>query len=354
MTAYNGILCPSAGELDGVLSVPINRGLIVESAQPPVDFLTTLFGVRSLVDTSAADVGVRIIPFEDSHIYERVWLEPVLVEAGFIVEDVMYSAWLWNAYRDQSVTLSDIVEYAVSGTYMDQGTFPRDLEIWEEEQFDLYIYKTGPPILNGTYTFELDVVSCVLGVTGMRVIPFFYDIDWDGKFNLTYNFSTVIAESKKLYEQRRQLYANPRRTFDIKLAVWEHFARSVRNHIRYGQDKVFGIPVYSECMTINETGDIHNYLVLNINEDLSEYWNLSKADFVMLFDIITWEGEIKELVSCTDTSITFNSVVAGNFEAYRTIAYPVVICLLDKKKIKGPTDRISTATLTFKEFIRGA
>jgi len=204
MTAYVGVELSHAGELDGQLSVQINRGLLVDSVQPFVDFSQVPFGVRSLVDTSGPDPGIRISPFEDTHIYERIWLEPVLIEAGFIVEDVMYSAWLWNAYRNQSVTLSDIVEYAVSGTYMDQGTFPRDLEIWEEEQFDLYIYKTGPSILNGTYTFELGVVSCVLEVTGMRVIPFFYDIDWDGKFNLTYNFSTVIAESKKLYEQRRQ------------------------------------------------------------------------------------------------------------------------------------------------------
>lgn len=354
MSVHNGAEYPIADEVDGLLALDISRSVVSDSAQPVLDHQDATFGVRSLVDTSRVDAGYSTPCFGVSHIYERMWLTPASIDAGFIVEDKQYSLYLWNAYRYQTITLNDIIGDAVSGTSIAKGTLPIDLTAWEEKEYILTVLKSGPPVLNGTYTFDADVQDCVLTLVGLRVIPFTYEHNWASKFALSYNFNTLILQSQKLYEQRRQYYSKPRRDLSINVLEVDSLAERLKNDLRYGQDKVFAVPVYSELSNIDEVGSLQGMTTINTKETLTSYWNLNNnTQFVMLLDLLTCEGEVKEIGTVGASSLTFAHTITMDLQAAHTVAYPCVVCYLDRKRFKAPTASVVEAVLDFKEYIRG-
>lgn len=354
MAVHSGAEYLVAGELDCLLALGISRSVVSDSAQPVLDHQDATFGVRSLVNTSDVNAGYSTPCFGVSHIYERVWLTPIKIDAGFIVEDKQYSLYLWNAYRYQTITLNDIIEDAVWGTSIDKGTLPIDLTPWEEKEYTLMVLKSGPPVLNGTHTFDTDVQDCILVLVGLRVVPFTYDHNWTSKFDISYDFNTLVVQSRKLYEQRKQDYSQPRRSLGVNVLGIDSLGERLKNDLRYGQDKIFAVPVYAELFNIDESGSLQGMTTINTKETLTPYWNLNNnVQFVMLLDVLTWEGEIKEVDSVGASSLTFAGEIIMDLQAARTVAYPCVICYLSRKMFRSPTASIVKATLDFEEYIRG-
>ena len=145
-----------------------------------------------------------------------------------------------------------------------------------------------------TWLLTIDGIEFEIEITGVRVIPWFLDLNWDKLPVITYDFETVIFTTNYLKEQRRSLSDESWIELSAKFDTSSGNNRKIFNLLSYGQDKVFGIPIYTEKMTVDSISTSS----LDVNEDMTYLWNLqNNALYVIIVDHENALAEIKEIDS---------------------------------------------------------
>jgi hypothetical protein len=337
--------------VDDLIIAERPQDILQPYAQTTNDILNDGIFERDVTMAPHLNDGVLSTDYGNEYLFERIWVDPTRVNLAFIVEDLTREIKIWNAYRHRQIQTTAVSVIDQEGTLLSYPALPDTLAKFGDTIYTLYVYSEGPPLQNTYYNLTIDGDTYQLYITGIRVIPIAIDPNWDQGIVLSYEFNTTIYTTNHLREQRRPLsddhWINIQATFDVSSMA----ARQVFNHIAYGQDKVFGIPIFTEKLTAAtiSQGDTD----MTVNEDPTYYYNLQNEDFVIIVDHINNIGEIKEVSSIASTTINFNQEIGADFDADYTVVYPCLFCVITSYNSDGETDDFDVIKLDLREYKNG-
>lgn len=302
--------------------------------------------------TSTRRVGY--LPFAAGRdlIFERVWVEPRIVDAGFITEELTYDITVWNAYQERSVEFTSVASVSPDGTTLTTPTLPHDIRQGDDLTLTLIIDVDGPPTQSTTYTLVVDAVTFDVDVEGIRVVDLVPDPNWRGGLMLRYYFETAMYSSQRFVEQRRPLMDKPYRSAKANYLVSDEEAHRFFWVLAYGHDKVFGLPVYNEkmrCSSIPNGGT-----TITTTTATTSMYNLNNlSTHVAIVDHNAGTSEIKEVASVAANSIVVSQAIAGTFDTNTSSVYPVIFVTIRSMQKQHATDDVETVAVEFAEFNNG-
>ncbi len=280
-------------------------------------------------------------------IYNKVWVT-TLIEFGLISELKSAEIEVWNAFFDRAVAITDFTDPGDAGISIDPVTTPT--YVWPNgyEVYNVYVSSTGPAEQNTTYDWTVSLEEFNTNVTGTRLIPFPYKINWRDGEKITYEWHTAIYQSKTSHEQRRTLSDYPTRKSNLRLLLNELQAQRFANLMRYARGKFFAVPIYCETMT----PQVNPYGASSIvpNEDIEFYWNLQKyCPYLTIYDYDNAIVEVKTVSSTSATTIYLEAAVGNNFQAVSTMMMPSYVGMISSVTIGQKTDSVQEVSITFEE-----
>lgn len=331
--------------------MPLNRSLLTPfEVHQERGYGQGINVVRSLVDTGIVGDGFICHSYGDENLFWRIWFEPVEYDAGFITEDRQFNIKIWNAHLDVLATISAINVLAQEGTSIDHDPVPITIPKFGDMTAKVTIYRVGPPLQNTVYTFTINAADHTCTITGMRIIDWVLEPNWERDIKLELAFETSIAENRFFKEQRRYLREDFWRA--IKLSAWAEGldAQKTKQNLVYGHDKVFGIPIYSEpCYP---TGMITGQTTINISNDITKFWNLNNlSTYVIIVDHAGLVGEVKEVDSIGAGSIVLVRAVTQTFVEALTVVYPMFMATIASLSLQNVTDDLIVFDVNFEEYI---
>jgi len=285
------------------------------------------------------------------HLFGRVWVRPVLIEVGFITEELVYEIKIWNAWLSRSIDFTNVSVIAQDGTSLDYPALPYTMPQSGSLVLDLTVEKDGPTSQSTLYGLTLDGDVYNVQITGLRVIALEPDIEWDKSPKIDYAFQTVMFQDPARYqEQRRPLIEYPDRKQSVSYLLLDNTAHRIFNMFSYGHDKVFGVPIYNEKMVPSDITAGLDIIQLVTSTDYM--YNLkNNCQFIIIVDHDNNQAEIKEIKSISANEIEVETVVAETFNLQTTFVYPALLSLIQASRFAEETDNIQIVTVDFKEFV---
>ena len=176
-----------------------------DSYRPPVDIVGSVTQIRPGAIPKAESGFVEHNYFDD--LYYRIHFYPDIIRVGSLLADKVVKFKVWNAFFVPR-TLNSIDAQNTDG--ISTNAVPDTYEMLEEKIYDITFDIDGPPVINGTYTFNFDVYSLTLDMTGQRVIVFRWRPHKDYKEDLKWQTDLIRTFSG---EQRIALRTAPRQVF---------------------------------------------------------------------------------------------------------------------------------------------
>jgi len=297
---------------------------------------------------AALDVSVG-----DNLIYHRVWVLPLLIEAGFITEETEHDIKIWNADYNNDATITGVVAILPDGTTFSLDSFPVVMGVDAEYIYIMTVEQKGPPVQDTYYTITIDGVEYTIYVTGTRVIIIDREPEWRMPPEMKYSFQTVIAISTTYDEQRRSLTNSMIRESVVKFVLQNSAASQFAHKLMYGHDKVFGIPIFSE-ISILDSGVSTGDMTLDLVSSCVDHWNLNNiATHILIVNYEDEVAEIKELDTVDPTQIVLTRALVEDFSAGSTI-YPCFFASLQGISSTGITDNLARIDTQFREYFIGS
>jgi hypothetical protein len=313
-------------------------------------------GVRSVYGPHHIGISRRcILPYSvgENFIFNRVWVEPMAIEHGFITEDSTDNITIWNAwlYRDVDFTQTDSIE--AEGTALTTiPTLPHTIQQNSHETLVLTTYRLGPPTQDTTWQFEVDGAWHDVTVTGTRVVQCKPCPNWARGVDIRYDFQTVMFETERFVEQRRPMMDEPTRTLSASYLLRNDAGREFFHAVMYAHDKVFAVPIYNEllvCSNIPNGGT-----TITTTTATTNMYNLNNlCTYVAIADHAANETEVKEIDSIGANSIVVDSAIAGTFDVNTARVYPIVVGLVSRADITEETEEYSVVRVEYAEYLSG-
>ena len=121
---------------------------------------------------SSEHLGAYGSNYGDSFIFERIWVQPLAIDFGFIVEDSQDYIQIWNSSRFNGASITDILALSPEGTQLTYDPLPNALPIFGDINYLLEVFNIGPPLQATTYRFTVEGLDYDVVLSGIRVLPF--------------------------------------------------------------------------------------------------------------------------------------------------------------------------------------
>lgn len=321
----------------------------------PMDILTN-HTPQAPVNTSTNLGAILVAAYPNDVIFDKVYVLPEEIEAGFITEEKEYSLLIWNAKLSSIALITDIQEINIDGITLEHPVVPIMLTPTSDQYHKLTILKDGPAVQNTTIQYTIDSDAFVVLITGNRIEAFVFEPHW-GSVNMRYKFHTVISVTKHFAEQRRPLLSKPLREQKADFRANKIRQQSFVNSVRNLSIKTMAVPIFSEPILPSE--DLQGKTVINSNSELDILWNINNSEYILIIDIPENElseppkiSEIKKIASVGLNSITLENPVIKNFHAENSVIYPVFIGVIKSKGgFRLATQNYVETSLEFKEVV---
>jgi hypothetical protein len=295
------------------------------------------------------NTGLLSTNYGHDFLFNRVWVQPLDLDLQFIVEDIQREIKVWNAWIDRSIQMTAVTVIDQQGTDLTYPSLPDTLQKFGDTIYTMDIYQDGPPLQNTSWTLTIDGNDYTITVTGIRVIPFFPDMNWEADPEISYEFNTTIFSTDHLREQRRPLSEVSWFNFSFAFDTSADAGRKIFNLLSYGHDKVFGIPVYNEKFTISSLTTTS----ITVNEDPTYYYAMQNASYVIIVDHLAELAEVKAIGSLVGSVISFDQNIAESFNASSTYVYPCAFAVLNAYQATGETDDFENIKIELREYKDG-
>ncbi len=193
---------------------------------------------------------------EATHIWDRIVLVPHRVDLGLILSDQTFTIEVWNTHRDrgrvlQSVTTSGVGGFQVTAPAM----LPLLISVLCSWTFTGFVPEGAPSIdAAAEFVFPNDETA-VFEVTGMSIVLFPFEPDWEGGFAEKVEYLTGLSIARSGAEQRQKLRRTPRRTLSWRVSTLDAQETQLLGAMLWNdQAKVFGVPVWSDA--VQHTGNL--------------------------------------------------------------------------------------------------
>ena len=273
--------------------------------------------------------------------FELWHIIPGELALGNVLTTQVRNVEVFNNFRTEVRTWEAFTNNAGAGIVATNlPSLPRLFEPFESFLLDIQVSTAGPPSINGTLDFDIDLDPpdiITVTVTGNRITIFQYRPQ--APIKETLEFKTDILEINDGTEQRINVRQAPRQKFQFTVRTDDDRTRDSINAILFDwQSRVFGIPVWHEQKPLEAP--------LAIN-DTTVQVDTSNADFragglVMIYDS-DFAQDTLEILTVNPTDIELDVGVGQAFDAVQTIVVPVRTALTKAQLTQaryaiGPTD----------------
>ena len=353
---------------DPLLQLDAGSSPVFESQTKPTGLIDSLDFDRSDDDSplvaSLEETGIVVIspviltgfiPFSygTELIFNRIWIDPTLINPPFISEDIAYDVVTWNAWITRSVDwTAEVVSGNTDGVLYDIDPLTITIPAFDNVIYEMILYAEGPATQNTTYTETIDGDDYDIEVRSIRVIGLDPEPNWAAGVTITYSFETVMFATERLREQRRPLRTRVRRGLAITFLTTDNAALKLRNLVIYGHDKAFACPIFPEKMDVSTCTQGTTAIVLT--SSTTDKWNLNtQCQRVILVDHDAGANEIKTIDTIAANEITTVADIQTAFTPATTLCYPVFIGTLKNVNEKHHSNNVTEIKLSFEEFYGG-
>ncbi len=337
------------------------------------DSSESIAGLLMADDSWAAGGHVKQLPVTDvstrtgflwesfvDQLYGRIWITPSSIDFGVLARESDYSVYVWNAYRSVSVDLLSITDVGVLDGITIDATLPETILPTGQVMYVLTAAPVGGIVIEGYKQFNFSGLPPIglraetLSLEGLRAVVLNYMHNWEKNFDVQYGFQTLIAQTRKFYEQRSQINSQCRRSVSVSLLESSDRVYRLQNLLNSGRSAPWIVPLYSEPISLNMTGSLLGLTTLNTIEDLTTYWNLIQYDWmVLLFNTETEEAEVVEVSSVGTNSIELVEGPKNDWDAADVIAFTAMVSYVRANRIEYPTDQVGEVSLEMEEYVSG-
>ena len=132
-------------------------------------------------------------------LFNRIWVDPIRIAAGFITEESIHEIEIWNAYIDRTVFWTSVAVIRQPGTDFDSPALPFEIARFGDLVVDLTIYKAGPPIQDTYWQMTIDGEDFEIYIDGIRIIALEPGMNWAQDLKMTYAFETVMYNTERFH-----------------------------------------------------------------------------------------------------------------------------------------------------------
>jgi hypothetical protein len=293
----------------------------------------------------------RAHDYVEDQILGRIWFSPDTIDAGFITDDTPTDVWIWNAYRDRILTVSNVTPADHDGVAF-PVKLPARIPSMQERKWTLTVTEKGPAVMDMVFSLVIDGANYPIHITAMRVILMALEPDWSDGISFKLSFDTIIATGRTLKEQRRPLVPVPARELSVSYVVEGIEDQILLNRISWCHDKMVGVPVYHEPVYVTDVteGDT----VLTAVMDIAGFVNLNRLSrYVILINRTTGLYGLYAVEDIEGGAITLTKPVTLSYPASDTVVYPVMFALVGVAEFDVLTPKAKQARITWKELDYG-
>jgi predicted CoA-binding protein len=310
-------------------SANLAAGLILPvDIYTPYDLPTEIFGsyISVVIFLTPASYAGAKDPSPGFYWFERVHVSPIRLDLGNILSVIIKTIEIYNAYRLSSRVLEDAINNAGVGVdFIGLPSLPFLIASQHSLIIAVQISTQGPPDINGTLDFDLDIEDISVPITGTRIVIFPYIPEDRIREMLEHKTDILVSVNGK--EQRRSIRKHPRQSFRFDVKVEEGPERRRLANLLFGfQSGTFGVPVWFEG----------RYLAADVTAGADTISvSTDYADFRVASLAIVWVDstyfDVLEIESFDATSITFTSPLVNSYTAGRAIVMPVRVAITDTR-----------------------
>jgi len=311
MSDFNGVLANNI-----ITGFPSDRALFLGDFIPlPVAdgwVFDDSLGGGAFVDNTPVSIQAKnnIGYFGGSYndiFYNRILIEPSVIDLGNIVVNENYIINVWNAYFT-NVTLQTILETSTNGLIITGPPLPTNYTPLLEQQYALSISVDGPAAIEAVYKFDFAAPTedRSIKIIGNRLVllPYWFSSPVTERLM----WLTNILETRNGTEQRIRLRAAPRQQFSVSAYANRDEVNRAENILYGWRSNKFAIPIWSEARQVTSTVT---------KDDSSIQVDTKYADFRVNELAIIWKNnrdyDVFRVVSFTTTQITLSRGVNDNY-----------------------------------------
>jgi hypothetical protein len=196
--------------------------------------------------------GSHLHMFAFLDFYNRIHVTPLSISLGNIVSNQERDISVWNAYFEPH-TLEDIETTAFDGlTLSEPAPTPLVYGPLQERIYTLSVITQGPPTVEAELLFEFDSIDIVVPITGVRIVAWTWEANWQQPVVEKPEWVTDVIESENGNEQRRQLRAAPRVTWEFQFDIEGDQRRFFENVIYAWGARVWAVPVMQDLQYLTQ------------------------------------------------------------------------------------------------------
>lgn len=188
--------------------------------------------------------GNLLISFFD-HFYNRIHVNPPVLNLGNVTADTTATVELWNAYLVskpvQSESLSNTDGVTITGT-----SAPYTLAPLQFETYTVTVLEDGPATINLSLGWTIDGMIRGFQVTAQRIVPFFYPPNWRDGVTEALEWRTSVSQSRSGQEQRQRIRSKPRRSWSYSIQLQGDRSRQAFFDITGYQNRAYGVPIWAD------------------------------------------------------------------------------------------------------------
>jgi hypothetical protein len=287
-------------------------------------------------------------------LFERILInhfQPRVRDVGDIMADQTIEFYIWNTHTIDK-TCTAITKTGDTGLTLTGPVPTFHNHPFKAVEYDLTISMNGPAQINASYEWDYgQTYDLILGVIGKRIRLLPIKHNWENKMKISCAAETVISMTKKLYEQRRPMFAKVRREISL---LETQATPKIQNLLSAFGNYYFGIPIIVEPITpVAGQGNINLLTTINVEETLSQYFHMQHSDYVVVWNDVTDETEALQVASLGVTSIVLAYASLQTWNLDNCTLYPMLRCIVNSIDTEHITDNVYETRLTATEFITG-
>lgn len=314
MASFNGNLIPTAL----VVPEPTNPdfGQLTEPDYT-LGWLgsTLIFGddvdVLEIGQPGDAQQGVFLLSFGFLNWYNHIHVEPLSIDLGNLISVQEREVHVWNGYFVPR-TLNDVVPANDDGLVLTEpGATPLVFAPLQQYDYELSISTDGPPVVDATYTFEFDVGTFVVSVTGVRIVAWQWEANWINPVIERLNWKTDVIEAYDGSEQRRALRGAPRAGWEFTFDVADGQRRLFENVLYSWGGRVWALPVWPDIQQLTDPLNSGSSTI-PIDDTTGRDWHAEGLGVILGAD---GTYEAFEVDSVQPAGVTLSNPIANNWPA---------------------------------------
>jgi len=273
--------------------------------------------------------------------FEKWHVFPGSLALGNVLTSQIRNLEIFNAFRRESRNWTSFTNNAGAGiAATNLPGLPLLLASLTSFVLDIQVSTTGPPTINGTLDFGVDLLppgTIQINVTGNRITIFPYHPQ--APVRETLEFLSDIIPHDDGSEQRSSLREAPRQLFSFTIRTDDDRTRdSINAVITDWQSRVFGVPLWHEQRPL--LGDVAiNATTILVDTTFSDY---RVGSLVMLY-VSDFVNEALEITAVNPGDIEVQSGPAQAFIVQDTVVMPTRTAYtrpsLNQNRVAiGPTD----------------